>query len=90
MYAKVTVSSQYAFAAASAFLSMDLVRNFGQQYTSLLLWLCAHLGLKPQGLENLQPSGPQLFVSRQLTKAFLVPHGGNKEWSKRRGCIFFQ
>ena len=36
MYAKVTVSSQYAFAAASAFLSMDLVRNFGQQYKTHL------------------------------------------------------
>ena len=29
-------------------------------------------------IEDLQPSGPELFVTRQLTKAFLVPHGGNK------------
>ena len=95
MYANVTVSSQYAFADGSAFLSMDWCATGSkvQQYTSLLLWLCANHGLKPQGLENLQPSGPELFVSSQLTKAFLVPHGGSKVRvvkKERLGCIFFQ
>ena len=83
MYANVTISTQYAFAAGSAFLSMDWCATGSNNIKLIFVAVALRTPWpKASGVGNLQPSGPELFVSSQLTKAFLVPHGGNS--------IFFQ